>query len=121
MRRDVSRRSVGIHFDVAGKANIAVWAPERKQIELIIGGSKEPVPLVKDDSGYWTVATTAIRPGDQYTFRIDGKEEFPDPASLFQPEDVHGSSQAINLKAFKWNEAGWKNFPLQEYIIYELH
>ena len=121
MRMDISRRSVGINFNDAGKSSVVVWAPERKQIELLITGRKEPVPLVKDDFGYWTVSTTAIRPGDLYTFRIDGKNEFPDPASLFQPRDVHKSSQAVNLKSFKWNDSGWKNFPLQEYIIYELH
>ena len=101
MRMDISRRSVGINFNDAGKASIVVWAPERNQIELIIMGRKEPVPLVKDDFGYWTVSTTAIRPGDLYTFRIDDKNEFPDPASLFQPRDVHKRSQEVNLKSFK--------------------
>lgn len=47
--------------------------------------------------------------------------ECPDPASLAQPDGVHGTSQAINIKNFEWTDSQWKNIPLEEYILYEIH
>ena len=52
---------------------------------------------------------------------MKGKQEFPDPTSLSQPEGVHGPSQAIDLREFEWSDDNWKNIPLEEYILYELH
>src|SRR5205085_2703574 len=43
------------------------------------------------------------------------------PASLSQPDDVHGSSAAVDVNKFVWTDSSWKNMPLQQYIIYELH
>ena len=34
--------------------------------------------------------------GTRYRFRIDGEIEIPDPASHFQPDDVHGPSEVID-------------------------
>lgn len=121
MERDVRKCSIGIHFNNSGNADVVVWAPGKKKVELIITGSNNPIALEKDAFGYWRTSTAAIHSGDHYQFRIDDDLEVPDPASLSQPDGVPGSSQAINLKNFKWNEGNWKNIPLQEYIIYELH
>jgi maltooligosyltrehalose trehalohydrolase len=39
-----------------------------------------------------------LKAGDRYKFVVDGTE-YPDPASLSQPEGVHGASQAIDIKS----------------------
>ncbi|HEY0898647.1 MAG TPA: malto-oligosyltrehalose trehalohydrolase, partial [Sphingobacteriaceae bacterium] len=58
--------------------------------------------------------------GDQYQFLLDG-ELRPDPASLSQPEGVHGPSQAVDLQAFHWADDTWNNIDQENYILYELH
>lgn len=62
-----------------------------------------------------------VQPGDRYRFRIDGKDSFPDPASRFQPEGVHGSSEIVDPNAFAWTDDSWKGIGPEELVIYELH
>jgi malto-oligosyltrehalose trehalohydrolase len=44
----------------------------------------------------------------------------PDPASRFQPDDVHGPSELIDPHGFKWRSE-WSNRPWEDAVIYELH
>src|SRR5262249_29310787 len=60
-------------------------------------------------------------PGDRYRYRVDGRGPFPDPASRFQPEGVHGPSEVVDPHAFAWSDAGWHNVPREDLVLYELH
>src|SRR5688572_12885729 len=120
MVQDVTRRSIGINFDKTGKAEVSVWAPEKKNVELIVNDNKQVI-LKKGDFGYWHQSNVSMKPGDRYKYRIDDKGEFADPASLYQPDGVHGHSQVVDLHKFSWEDGGWENIPLHDYIIYELH
>ena len=44
----------------------------------------------------------------------------PDPASRFQPNDVHGASEVIDQR-YDWKATSWKGRPWQETVLYELH
>jgi maltooligosyltrehalose trehalohydrolase len=52
---------------------------------------------------------------------LDGEGPFPDPASRYQPEGVHGPSQIIDPTQFAWSDHDWRGVRLQDAIIYELH
>ncbi|GAB2793685.1 malto-oligosyltrehalose trehalohydrolase [Rhabdobacter roseus] len=114
-----SGRTIGVNFNDKGEAEVSVWAPEAKKVELL--SARHTLPLAKAEYGYWELVTSALKPGDPYHFAVDGKEQRPDPASLSQPEGVHGPSQAFDLKAFSWTDQSWANYPLEEYLLYELH
>ena len=45
----------------------------------------------------------------------------PDPASRFQPEDVHGPSEVVDPAAYAWADRDWRGRPWHEAVIYELH
>ncbi len=45
----------------------------------------------------------------------------PDPASRFQPEDVHGASVVVDPRAYAWQQPDWCGRPWHETVIYELH
>ena len=45
----------------------------------------------------------------------------PDPASRFQPRDVHGPSEVVDPAAFDWHDDGWRGRPWHEAVLYELH
>ena len=109
---------MGVNFG-DGLASAVVWSPEASQVDLCFKDQK--LPLSKSLRGYWKGQTGQLVPGDLYTFQINGEKEFPDPASLSQPEGVHGSSGAVDLTVFQWTDEGWENLPLNEYIFYELH
>ncbi len=113
------KRSIGVNFE-NGQASVVVWSPEADQVDLCYGDNKK-LPLAMDGAGYWQAQTTELQPGSRYTFMINGEKTLPDPASLSQPEGVHEPSQAVDLAAFAWTDGGWKNPPLHEYVLYELH
>lgn len=115
----MSKRKIGVNFDTGGNAEIRLWAPLIKHAAVRINSSLT-FDLEQHTSGYWTLHTTMLQPGDTYIFIIDGKE-LPDPASLSQPEGVHGPSQAVDLNSFNWIDDNWQNPKLIDYIVYELH
>ncbi|MFL5809042.1 MAG: malto-oligosyltrehalose trehalohydrolase [Flavisolibacter sp.] len=116
---DVMNRSIGVNFNEKKEAEIIVWSPEAKSVEISFDNKK--LSLKKTDEGYWEVLSTDIRPGTLYKFVIDGRNEFPDPASLSQPDGVHGCSEAIDLKEFTWTDETFEPVPQEDYILYELH
>jgi maltooligosyltrehalose trehalohydrolase len=120
MRVNINKRNIGINFIESGEAEIVVWSPTAKSIEIITD-TKEKIALTNNTIGYWTSTTKLITPGSLYKISVDGKDTVPDPASLSQPSGVHGYSAAFNLKNFNWTDAGWNNIQQQDYIIYELH
>jgi maltooligosyltrehalose trehalohydrolase len=96
-----------------------VWAPHIKDIELHLISPEDLVLAMKpSDRGYHEVFAQHARPGTRYFYRIDGKD-FPDPASSFQPQGVHGPSEVI--EAFRSDNQQWRGIPIEDYIIYEMH
>ena len=113
---NITRRNIGVHLDNK-EASVVVWAPLVNEVQLQAEG--QTLPLQKDAFGYWTTRTSNIKEGSRYRFLVDGKA-WPDPASLSQPDGVHEASEVIDL-SYDWNDKGWNNLPLADYILYELH
>ena len=117
---DIHKRSLGVNF-TKGKAEVVVWAPLAEKVEVVLPDKNISIPLVKYDLGYWETTTDILNPEDLYKYIINGDKELPDPASVSQPQGVHGYSQAWNTSDFKWTDRNYNYVPLEEYIIYELH
>lgn len=113
-------RQPGVRFK-EGKADVTLWAPNAKRVELLLLKQNLRLPMVENELGYWTITTDALAPDDLYRFVLDSEKELADPASLLQPQGVHGHSQAVDINSFKWSDESWNNIPLEDYIIYELH
>ena len=45
----------------------------------------------------------------------------PDPASRYQPKDVHGPCQVTDPRCYAWQDGEWRGRPWNEVILYELH
>ncbi|ARS35949.1 malto-oligosyltrehalose trehalohydrolase [Pontibacter actiniarum] len=115
-------REIGAHFTPDKGTVFTVWAPKAEKVEVLLH-KPEPiqVPLQREAMGYWTALSEFATPGTRYTFVLDGETQRPDPASHFQPDGVHEPSAVVDHHAFAWTDKKWKNLPLHEYIIYELH
>lgn len=61
-----------------------------------------------------------VKPGTEYSFRLDSGLERPDPASRCQPHGVHGPSAVVD-PAYNWKDKTWKGLPIERFVIYELH
>jgi maltooligosyltrehalose trehalohydrolase len=115
----VDKRNIGLNFNENHEAVVKVWAPQAEKVAMKVEGG-ETVQLQKESHGYFSLVTDTIKPGEQYWFLLDDEKQLPDPASLAQPDGVHGASMAVNLQ-YSWNDSLWINPPLNDYLIYELH
>ena len=120
MEINVNSRNIGIRFNQSGEASISLWAPLAQSAELVNFTNGKTIMLSKSDQ-YFEAYTSALLPHHRYKLKIDDGKPLPDPASLSQPEGVHAASEAVDLNGFIWNDREWKNIPLEQYIIYEVH
>jgi maltooligosyltrehalose trehalohydrolase len=103
-------------------SRFVVWAPAAKELSVhIVGDNDRVLPMQKSDSGYFETEMKTLGPDARYFYRFGDGRELPDPASRFQPEGVHGPSQVIDLKDFKWTDSSWRGLELDRSVIYELH
>ncbi len=101
-----------------------VWSPTARSIDLMVCSKKIPAsvrPLQPTGDGYFTGTFPDLSVGSRYQFRIDGGPCYPDPASRFQPEGVHGPSQVVDPALFQWTDAHWTGLKMEDLILYELH
>jgi malto-oligosyltrehalose trehalohydrolase len=110
----------GAQLTSDGRVRFRLWAPGAKRVDLVLvdGPVLAMQPL---EEGWFGLDTGDARTGSRYRFRIDGKLEVPDPASRYNPQDVHGPSVVVDPHAFKWQDADWRGRSWQEAVIYELH
>jgi malto-oligosyltrehalose trehalohydrolase len=101
----------------ANGATFRLWAPAARKVALIERTVHEMESFA---DGWFTVPVPGAMPGLLYKFRIDDDIEVPDPASRFQPDDVHGASELIN-PIFHWQASAWKGLPWHHASFLELH
>ena len=94
-----------------------LWAPGAKNVTLLCDDRQA---MDRSEDGWFTKTMPGVPPGTHYKFRIDDEIDVPDPASRFQPNDVHGPSELID-PAYDWHARGWKGRPWHECIFLELH
>ena len=110
----------GVHY--------RVWAPEKKTVEVFVfaedGSVLRSLPLTGNADGFFHGDDPEGKPCDLYKFRLDGDEgqTFPDPASRFQPQGVHGPSQVREPVNYPWLHDDKRHaVKLDDLVIYELH
>src|SRR5438128_7677947 len=86
---------LGAVLDATG-THFRVWAPKVDALAAnVLGGPT--VPLRRDAEGYFTGRADGVRSGARYFYRFPDGRERPDPASLLQPQGVHGPSEIVDL------------------------
>jgi maltooligosyltrehalose trehalohydrolase len=117
------RPSIGA-WPERGGVEFRVWAPTAQVVELQLESESEVRSVVRMNSsadGVWIAFVAKERAGTRYRYQIDGNGPFPDPASRFQPEGVHGPSEVIDPAAFPWTDTAWPRPDPAAQVIYELH
>ena len=113
----------GVELSADGAAQFRLWAPGAAEVEVEIsqGQNRIGAALAAAGEGWFRATVGNVQPGARYGFRIDGGLLVPDPASRFNPEDVHALSQIVDPLAFSWSELAWNGRPWEQAVIYELH
>jgi malto-oligosyltrehalose trehalohydrolase len=99
----------------------ALWAPAHERIALQITGQRDNLPMQRVAAGWHKLTTSRAASGTRYRFVLPDGTPVPDPASRFQPDDVHGASEVIDPRAYAWGDAQWRGRPWNEAVVYELH
>jgi maltooligosyltrehalose trehalohydrolase len=128
------RMPIGARPDGDG-THFRVWAAAAGRVEVVLYDDDiiAAYELIPEGDGYFSAHIAGIVPGARYKYRLNhdlsdpdegsSRDEggaFPDPASRFQPEGVHGPSQVVE-SAFAWSDGGWRGVALEDLVIYELH
>ncbi|HEY0833935.1 MAG TPA: malto-oligosyltrehalose trehalohydrolase [Azospirillum sp.] len=104
-----------------GTVRFRLWAPTGGHVSLLIDDIGGPLPMLSRPDGWFEWSTAQAHAGTRYRFVLPGGREVPDPASRFQPDDVHGFSEVIDPTVYPWSDAAWRGRPWHETILYELH
>ncbi len=106
--------TTGVHF--------RVWAPDSTAVSVVIGDRGDRVqPLTADAEGYFSGLVEDARAGTRYKFRVGDGHDCPDPASRFQPDGPHGSSEVIDPAEFVWTDRAWSGLSSDGLVVYEMH
>jgi maltooligosyltrehalose trehalohydrolase len=106
---------------VGDRVRFRLWAPRAASVSLLLeGASGHELAMQAEPGGWFSLTTDRAGAGTRYCYVVDGMA-VPDPASRFQPDGVHGGSEIIDPKAYRWHDAGWSGRAWEEFVIYELH
>jgi maltooligosyltrehalose trehalohydrolase len=111
----------GAELTSDGLVRFRLWAPGAKRVDVSLIEGARLLPMSPLEGGWFELITDKARAGSLYRYRINGEHSVPDPASRRNPQDVHGPSEVIDPTEFEWTDAGWKNRPWHEAVLYELH
>ena len=81
----------------------------------------EPLVMEAAEDGWHILDVAGAGPGSRYRFMLQDGLLVPDPASRFQPDDVHGPSAVVDSRGFAWQAAAWCGRPWSESVVYEAH
>ncbi|MGD2111789.1 MAG: malto-oligosyltrehalose trehalohydrolase [Gammaproteobacteria bacterium] len=106
-----------------GQVRFRLWAPGAQRVDLCLQDRtpEAVLAMTPGDDGWFEIVTPLAAADTLYAYRIDSDQYVPDPASRFQPQDVHGPSQVIDANCFHWRDAAWHGRPWEHAVIYELH
>src|SRR5437660_9012993 len=97
-----------------GNVRFRLWAPAAKGVTLCLENGRGAYPLLPLENGWFERISSEATAGSLYRFQIDDKMEVPDPASRFQPQDVHGPSEVVDPTAFQWRDDSWRGRPWEK-------
>ncbi len=109
----------GAEIAADGRVRFRLWAPGCERIEVALEGGPT-LALDRGDEGWHTLSTDQAGTGSLYQFVLPDGMRVPDPASRFQPRDVHGPSEVVDPAAFVWND-DFAGRPWSEAVVYEMH
>jgi len=113
----------GAEVRADGATRFRMWAPAARRVEVSIEapGTRGTFALRAAGDGWHELVQPGIGAGARYRLVLESGVAVPDPASRFNPDDVHAASEVIDPSAYAWRDAGWRGLPWEQAVIYELH
>ncbi|MBV9289503.1 MAG: malto-oligosyltrehalose trehalohydrolase [Hyphomicrobiales bacterium] len=119
MTDHVSKWTHGPLFEPGG-VRFRLWAPREERVSLALEGRASAISMERCGGGFFEAFVDGTGAGALYRFELADGRRVPDPASRFQPADVHGPSEIIDHEAYRWGE-DWPGRDWDDVVLYELH
>ncbi|WP_455381674.1 malto-oligosyltrehalose trehalohydrolase, partial [Salinispira pacifica] len=107
------------------QTRFSLWAPGADSVSLLLekpeGDGERAIDLERESDGFYSGQIPEAGAGTRYRYLINGQHRVPDPASRYQPEDVHGPSEVMDPRAYNWRNESWRGIDWEECVLYELH
>jgi maltooligosyltrehalose trehalohydrolase len=106
-----------------GDTRFSVWAPKAQVVEVAVhrDHAVDLHRLARGADGVHTGVVPRVLPGADYSYRLDGGPDRPDPVSRWRPAGVHGPTRVVDPAAFRWSDQAWRGLETADLVIYELH
>jgi maltooligosyltrehalose trehalohydrolase len=105
---------------VDGAVSYRLWAPNQDSVAIVLNEG-QPQSMRKSAGGWHEFTDSNSQAGTLYRFQLEDGTRVPDPASRYQPSDIHGPSEVIDPRSYQWCDSGWLGRPWEHSVIYELH
>lgn len=115
------RMPFGAEMEPDGRVRFRLWAPAASEMRLELSGIDEPLLMERQPLGWHELLTDRARHGTGYRYRLPNDLRVPDPASRYQPVDVHGPSAVVDAGLYRWRDADWRGRAWETAVLYELH
>lgn len=119
MNNGPSKWAHGPSFEPGG-IRFRLWAPTQQRVTLVLEDKSAEIAMVRRDDGFFEAFVGGVGEGALYRFALADGSRVPDPASRFQPYDVHGPSETIDHAAYPWGD-DWAGQSWDDTVLYELH
>jgi malto-oligosyltrehalose trehalohydrolase len=112
----------GAEFQPGGSVRFSLWAPNHERIGIELNEhAAAALPMRRQADGWHRLTTDRAGPGSRYRFILPDGFAVPDPASRYQPADVHGPSEVVDPQDYAWADHDWHGRSWNAAVIYELH
>jgi maltooligosyltrehalose trehalohydrolase len=123
------RMPFGAELQADGSTSFRLWAPSvpKAEVEIEIelgieqGDSARRHPMTRRGDGWHEAIIEGVGAGTRYRYVVNDGLKVPDPASRYNPDDVHGASMVMDMHRHKWRDTEWRGRPWSEAVVYELH
>lgn len=107
----------------AGGVRFRLWAPAANRVAVTVESEtgERTYPMHALDDGWFECVAEAAGAGSRYRYQLEDGSLMPDPASRFQPDDVHAASLVVDPRDYHWRCPDWRGRPWPETVLYETH
>ena len=94
----------GAELQADGRVRFRLSSTPHREVQIELDG--ETAAMQPAGEGWHELVTDRARAGTRYRFVLPDGLRVPDPASRYQPEDVHGPSEVVDPGAYVWRDVG---------------
>jgi maltooligosyltrehalose trehalohydrolase len=117
------RMPFGAELQANGSTSFRLWAPSvpKAEVEIEQSGETRRHTMTRNADGWHEATIDGAGAGTRYRYVVNDGLKVPDPASRYNPDDVHGPSVVMDMHRYKWQDTAWRGRPWHEAVVYELH